>query len=176
MISQVFFLLLVLLLYRLLKPVNQHLARVMVALVVISLPLALLSDILKISGLMILTSGSWSSVESEQVHQIAGMLFGIGSNTIQVTQLDWGLWLFPFGVLVYKSGFIPRVLGILLAINGFGYVLLSLTFVLWPESGLYVSRAAMPLLFVGEFPMMLWLLIKGVRSPKEAPRSVMAGP
>ena len=84
--------------------------------------------------------------------------------------------MFPFGMLVYKSGLIPRILGILLALNGFGYVLLSLTFVLFPESGPHVSRIAMPLLFVGEFPTILWLLIKGVNDPKAATSPVVAGP
>ena len=165
MVSQVLFILLVLLLYKLLKPVNQHWAKVMVALVIISLPLALLSDILNISGLMVLKGGSLSAFEPGQVDEIAGLFFKTANNVIQVTQLDWGLWLFPFGMLVYKSGFIPRIFGVLLAVNGLGYVMLSITFVLFPESGALVLKIAMPLLFVGEFPTILWLLIKGVTTP-----------
>ena len=157
--------LVVLLLYKLLKRVNQHWARVMVALVVISLPLALLSDIFNISGLMLLRGGSLNSFEPGQVNEIAGMFFKTASNIIQVAQLDWGLWLFPFGMLVYKSRFIPRIFGVLLTLNGIGYVMLSITFVLFPESGSLVLKIAMPLLFIGEFPMVLWLLIKGVTTP-----------
>ena len=165
MVSQVLFILLVLLLYKLLKRVNQHWARVMVALVVISLPLALLSDIFNISGLMLLRGGSLNSFEPGQVNEIAGMFFKTASNIIQVAQLDWGLWLFPFGMLVYKSRFIPRIFGVLLTLNGIGYVMLSITFVLFPESGSLVLKIAMPMLFIGEFPMVLWLLIKGVTTP-----------
>ncbi len=170
MVSQVFFLLLALLLYKLLKQVNQHWARVMVVIVVISLPLALLSDILNISGLIVLKDSSLTSLEIVKAHEVAWILFKISTNVIQVTQLHWGLWLFPFGILVYRSQFIPRIFGILLAINGFGYVLLSISFVLVPESGPYVSKIAMPLLFIGEFPMLLWLLIKGVREIPDVPR------
>jgi len=166
MVSQVLFILVVLLLYKLLKQVNKHWARVMVALVAISLPLALLSDILNISGLMVLKGGLLNLFEPGQVNEIAGIFFKTGSNIIQVTQLDWGLWLFPFGMLVYKSRFIPRIFGILLTLNGIGYVLLSFTFVLFPESESLVYRIAMPLLFVGEFPTILWLLIKGVNPPQ----------
>lgn len=166
MVSQVLFLLLVLLLYKLLKPVNQHWARVMVCLVVISLPLALLSDVLNVSGLMVLKDGSLSAFEPGQVDEIAGMFFRTANNIIQVTQVDWGLWLFPFGLLVYRSGFIPRILGVLLAVNGFGYVMLSITFVLFPESGSIVLKIATPLLFIGEFPTILWLLIRGVAPPR----------
>ncbi len=165
MVSQVLFLLVALLLYKLLKQVNKHWARAMVALVAISLPLALLSDILNITGLLVLKGGVLSLFEPGQVNEIAGIFFKTASNIIQVTQLDWGLWLFPFGMLVYKSGFIPRIFGILLTLNGTGYVMLSFTFVLFPESGSLVFKIALPLLFVGEFPTILWLLIKGVNPP-----------
>jgi len=74
----------------------------------------------------------------------------------------WGLWLFPFGLLVYRSGFIPRILGVLLIINCFAYVIPSFTVVLLPRYKNVVDRIALPFL-LGEAAIVLWLLIKGAR-------------
>ena len=73
-----------------------------------------------------------------------------------------GLWLFPFGLLVYRSGFLPRILGVCLYIAGFAYLVNSLTGFLLPQYVDRVFRIASPL-FLGEGPIMLWLLIKGAR-------------
>ena len=77
-------------------------------------------------------------------------------------EIFWGLWLFPFGLLVMRSGFIPRILGLLLIINGIAYVVASLTSLLAPAYAGVVNRIAL-LPETGELWVMLWLLIKGVR-------------
>jgi Domain of unknown function (DUF4386) len=79
-----------------------------------------------------------------------------------VAQIFWGLWLLPFGVLVYRSGFIPRILGVWLIVNGFAYPAISFTALLMPQYRDLVSRVTLPLLF-GEAAIMLWLIIVGVR-------------
>jgi hypothetical protein len=68
---------------------------------------------------------------------------------------------FPFGFLVMRSGFLPRVLGVLLIVNGFAYVAVSLTSLFAPDYARMVSRATLPAL-LGELWIMLWLLFKGV--------------
>ena len=75
-----------------------------------------------------------------------------------------GLWLLPLALLVYKSRFLPRFLGVWLAIDGFAYVIMSLTVVLSPQYSDKVSTYAQPALF-GEVAFMLWLLIKGAKPP-----------
>jgi hypothetical protein len=87
-----------------------------------------------------------------------------------VKEVFWGLWLFPFGLLVMKSGFLPRILGVLLLVNGCAYVATSLTSLLRPASASAVTRACMPAL-LGELWVMLWLLAKGAKLPP----SVTAG-
>jgi len=77
-------------------------------------------------------------------------------------EIFWGLWLFPFGLLVYRSGFVPRILGIWLYINGLAYLTFSITGLLLPRYAEAVARAGFPALF-GEGAIMLWLLIKGAR-------------
>lgn len=75
-------------------------------------------------------------------------------------EIFWGLWLIPFGLLVYRSRFPPRILGVWLIIACFGYLALSLTGLLFPDYEDQVSNIAQPLL-LGELAIMLWLLIMG---------------
>jgi hypothetical protein len=81
---------------------------------------------------------------------------------VLVAQIFWGLWLLPFGMLVYRSGFIPRFFGVFLIANGFAYPIQSFTSLLVPRYDSLVSRVTFPLLF-GEVAIILWLLIRGVR-------------
>ena len=68
------------------------------------------------------------------------------------------------GWLVYKSGFIPKILGVLLFVNGLGYMISSIKFVLFPEFLPAVSKIVYPTYFIGELPLIFWLMIKGIRS------------
>jgi hypothetical protein len=79
-----------------------------------------------------------------------------------IAGIFWGLWLFPLGLLVYRSGFLPRILGILLMVGCFAYVVDSFTFLLLPHHRDIVSRWAMPLRS-GELVFMFWLLIMGAK-------------
>jgi len=80
---------------------------------------------------------------------------------------------FPLGLLVYRSRFLPRFLGVWLSIDGFTYVILSLTSVLLPQYFEKVYTISQPALF-GEVALMLWLVIKGAK-PEPLPRSVILG-
>jgi hypothetical protein len=82
--------------------------------------------------------------------------------------LLWGLWRFPFGVLVMQSRFLPRILGVLLIANCFAYVAISLTALLLPVYLTGVSKVAMPFMAAGELSIVLWLLIKGATEPPAA--------
>ena len=96
-----------------------------------------------------------------------GMLFiKINDYMTMVLETFWGMWLFPLGILVYKSGFIPRFIGIWLLINGVAYLTLSFTNLLFPQYGNMIYTYAFPTFF-GEVAFMLWLLIKGVKVKKE---------
>jgi hypothetical protein len=77
-----------------------------------------------------------------------------------INEIFWGLWLFPFGLLVLRSGFFPRLLGVWLIVAGFCYLALSLTSLLVPQYQDIVFTVAQPAL-LGEVAIMLWLLIKG---------------
>jgi Domain of unknown function (DUF4386) len=77
-------------------------------------------------------------------------------------EIFWGLWLFPFGLLVYRSGFLPRILGVCLYITGFAYLAFSFTGILLPRYLERIVSIGSPAL-LGEGPIMLWLLIKGAK-------------
>jgi hypothetical protein len=81
---------------------------------------------------------------------------------ILAAEILWGIWLFPLGMLIIRSGFIPRILGYLLILNGVTYLLLSLTGLLLPQYEAVLADYTMPALF-GEVLTMLWLLIRGAR-------------
>jgi hypothetical protein len=81
-----------------------------------------------------------------------------------VAELFWGLWLFPLALLVYRSRFLPRFLGVWLALGGSAWVILSLTGVLLPQVQDKVDTYSQPAFF-GEIAFMLWLVIKGARPP-----------
>jgi len=164
LISQVIMILVVWLLYQLLKQVNELHAKLMGALVIVAIPIGFLLNVFKITALVIFKGGILQSFEPDQMHDLAELFLRIGSYGTQMVQLYWGLWLFPFGLLVYKSGFIPRVFGVLIFMNGIAYNILSFTFLLFPEYRSLVSQFAMPFVFLGEIPIIFWLLIKGVKS------------
>jgi hypothetical protein len=82
----------------------------------------------------------------------------------------WGLWLFPLALLVYRSRFLPRLLGVWLALAGLAWVILSLTGILWPEYQDKVNTYLQPAIF-GEIVFMLWLLIRGAK-----PESTLSAP
>jgi len=81
-----------------------------------------------------------------------------------IAEIFWGLWLFPFGVLVFRSGFLPRWIGVWLMINCFGYLILFITAFFFPDYNDKVFLFLQPMLF-GELAIMLYLLIKGARVP-----------
>jgi len=163
-ITHTLFVLVVLFLYRLLRQVNEHCAKIMVGLVIVAVPVAFLGGALKMTALYIFKGELLTSFSSEQARDIARTFVKFASYSGQMVTFYWGLWLIPLGLLVYKSGFIPRIFGILLLINGLGYMISSMTYVLYPDSFESVSKLVYPTYFAGEVPFIFWLMIKGVNT------------
>jgi hypothetical protein len=162
-ILSIAFLFVVLALYRLLQGVNKPLASLMVALWAISIPISCLNVLNNVAALLLVRGADFLSVFTKpQLDALAMVFLRLHSNGLLVAQIFWGLWLLPFGILVYRSGFIPRILGVLLILNGFAYPIQSFTSLLLPQYAGVVSRITFPVLF-GEAAIILWLLIRGVR-------------
>jgi hypothetical protein len=165
LISQILFMWVALALYDLLKGVNQRHASLMLGLIVVSIPIALLNELNAIAALILMRGADFLSIFDKPQRDALAMLFmNLHSHGLGVAAIFWGLWLFPLGLLVYRSGFIPRILGVLLIANCFTYLINSFTSLLVPQSQDIVSRWIMPLQF-GELLFMSWLLIMGA-NPK----------
>ena len=164
----VMFLFLVALLYKLFEGVDKGQARLMVLLVCTGVAVALANLLFQFAPLVLLGGGDYLSVFTKpQLNALALGFLRLHSNGSTVATGFWGLWLFPFGILVFRSGFIPRVLGILLMVAGSSYVVSSAMSIGFPEYRQMLWRLLMPLFF-GEVPIIFWLMIWGVRLRSEA--------
>jgi hypothetical protein len=168
-LCQIAFIFLVLALYRLLKGVNQQDASLMVVLVLVAVPIAFLNMLNPLAALLLLSGASFLTVfEPNQLHALVMVFLNLQEYGTMIVQIFWGLWLLPFGLLVFKSGFFPKILGVLLIAACFGYVVHSFTFLLFPRYGDMVSSFVAVPEAIGELSMVLWLLIIGAKEQKPA--------
>lgn len=161
--GQVLFICLAVALNRLLGDVNKTWARMMFGFVLVAAAVGFVIELNNLAALILFRGGEFLSVFDKAQLDALGMLFirlhGQGN---MIAEIFWGLWLFPFGLLVFRSGFLPRWIGVWLMINCFGYLVLFITALFFPA---YNDRAFLylqPALF-GELAIMLWLLIKGAK-------------
>lgn len=163
LISELLFVSVVLALYHLLKGVGERLAGLMVILILIDAPLAFMSVANEVAALAFLRGADFlAAFDKPQRDALATLLLQFDRQGVLVSEIFWGLWLLPLGLLVYRSVFLPRFLGVWLFINGLAYLAISSTGLLWPQHLKTVSAVATPVLF-GEVAFMLWLLIVGAR-------------
>src|SRR5436190_2814433 len=163
LIGQAGFIFVALALFDLFKGVNQRHASLMVLLIVVSIPIAFLNELNSIAALALMRGGDFLSIlEKPQRDALAMLFLRLHGQGFVVAELFWGLWLFPLGLLVYGSRFLPRFLGIWLAFAGFAWVILSLTGILLPQYQDKLNTYLQPAI-VGEIAFMLWLLIKGAK-------------
>ena len=161
LIGTVLFICLGIALYRLLRGVNQTQGWLMVAFVLVSSAISFMNEVNNLAALVLFRGGDFLTVLDQPQRNALGMLFvRLHGQGIVVNEIFWGMWLLPFGILVYQSRFLPRILGAWLSVNCFAWVAYSLTGLLWPEYSHTVYRILTPI-FLGEIAIMLWLLIKG---------------
>jgi hypothetical protein len=155
---------LVLVLYDLFKGVNKPLARQLAILGLIPIPIVFLNVLNEIAALILASGANFLAVFGRpQLDALAMFFVRLHGQGLQVAAIFWGLWLFPFGLLVIRCMFIPKVLGILLLIAGLGYVLGSFTSLIIPYYTSPLGDVA-GILELGEPPIILWLLIWGARA------------
>ncbi|GAA0710829.1 DUF4386 domain-containing protein [Dokdonella soli] len=155
---------LVLALYRLFKGVDKNLA-VLVVILGGVMPAALyFFNLLNDFAALMLVRGAdfLSAFDKPQRDALAMLFLRLHGQEIVAAEIFWGLWLFPLAILVYRSRFLPRFLGVWLVINGFAYLALSFTGLLLPQYEDVVSSIAFPAQ-LGEVAFMLWLLVMGAK-------------
>jgi hypothetical protein len=162
---------LALLLYQLFKPVHRTEAALMALLLLIAAPISFVIALNYVAAQMLLTGIADVSAFTAAQRDALGMLFlRLHTHGVLAVEIFWGLWLLPFGLLVMQSRFIPRVLGILLIIAGFAYVAHSVTSLMLAGQRIDLyERVTMLARAAGEFPIMLWLLIKGADARPVSP-------
>lgn len=165
LVHQIIGVFLVLALYRLFKAVNETHAKQMVILgALVSVPIVFVNVLNEIAALVLVKGADFLSVfEKPQLDALAYLFLRLHSQGINVASIFWGLWLFPFGMLVIRSGFIPRVLGVLLMIAGVAYLASSFATLVLPQYAPLVSQVALPL-EVAELPIVFWLVIWGAKT------------
>ena len=160
----VLFVAVVLLLYQLLKTVSSITARFMGGLVMVAIPVSFIGEALQFAVLYISKGELLTGLPPAQQEDMIALLLRVNYYIGQLVTFHWGLWLIPLGWLVYTSQFIPKFFAVLLWINGLGYMITSITFILFPLSLPAVSKIVYPTYFIGELPFIFWLMIKGVRN------------
>ena len=175
LVNGVFFVLAAMALYLLLNHVHKNAARWMVVLVVLATGITCLNAVFQFEGLRVATDSSYAAA------------FGIaGSNALVLLLLDiqhygtfaaqvfFGLWLAPLGYLVYKSGMFPKALGVVLVAATVCYLVDVLAAFLVPDFGKQIHASVVIVVAIAEIWMVAYLLVRGVRSPREADHAVAA--
>ena len=163
LIVLVIFIFLVIALYQLFRRVDESQALLMMILALVSVPIAFMSTSFEIIAQNTYSSpGFLSSLDKAQLDSLGYMFLRMHSVGRNVESIFWGLWLFPFGLLVIRSGFIPKFLGVLLLIAGFGYIIGFFGPLLLPMSRNIIAQVT-NILILGELPIIIWLLIWGAR-------------
>jgi hypothetical protein len=144
-------------LFQLLKVVRKNMASLMVILFLVGVPIAMLNEVTQLAVLRLLSGADYlNAYPTDQLQALAYLLLGLHDQGLLIAHIFFGLWLLPMGYLVFQSGFLPKIVGILLVIAGLGYVVQSFAAFLGYNLNIIVITG------LGELVFLLWLLIKGV--------------
>src|SRR5215467_6275977 len=162
LLANILWIFVILAFYRLLKRVDQALAMLMVILGLMVTPISFVNTVNDIVALMFAHGAGFLSTFGKAQREALVMLFVNLHDQLDLINDFWGLCFIPFGLLVYKSRFLPRILGVWLIVVCFAYLALSFTGLLFPAYEAKVFSIAQPVL-LGEVALMLWLLIVGAK-------------
>ena len=168
LLSAVFFLLAAWALYALLKSVNKDLALLFLLLNLGGVAVYSINLLNQFAAVLLLSGVDYLKVfQANQLQSLAMFFLDLHHNGYWISQIFFGAWLFPLGYLVYKSGFLPRILGIVLMVECFGWLMFPIQFFFFPGN-LVLTYLSSAIGFIGEFSLMLWLLIMGAKDQKPA--------
>ena len=176
LVDGVFFALTAMTLYLLLNHVHKNAARSMVLFVAIAVGMICLNAVFLFEGMQVATDPSY--VTAFGVAGSSGLvmvLLDIQHYGTLAAQVFFGLWLAPLGYLVYRSGLFPKALGVVLVLATVSYLADSLTAFLLPAFELQAKPLLIVAPLVGEIGMVMYLLVKGVKSGHQADPAPVAG-
>jgi hypothetical protein len=162
----------VLALYRLLQHVGREVARAMVILVVVSVAITCLNLVTQFGAVLVATEPAYASAFGPGGNAaLVLLLLDLQHNGYLIAQIFFGLWLFPLGLLAYRSGMFPKPIGIGLMIGSVVYVIdVPLQFLAPGIADAFSPVVVVPIVILAEVSMLAYLLIKGVRAPADDPR------
>jgi len=167
LISEMFLLLLGLALYVVFKKVNKNIASLMLLFVVVGVAIESINTLNQFAALQLLSGADHLTVFSADQLNAQVMLhldsWEAGYRIAAI--MSFGPWLIPAGYLVYKSGYFPKILGILVILAGFGLLIEGLQYFLLPDYAV-ISSPGSVVASIGEFAFCLWLLLKGAKIPE----------
>jgi hypothetical protein len=165
LLRQTLLILLPLILYKLLKPVNKTIAALMVIFALVCVPISMLNELNHFAVLLLASGASYlTAFKADQLNALVTFFLELRKYGTFIPQI-LSFWVLLLGYLVFKSGFLPRILGILLMLGGLCYTVSAVLFLLFPNFDLMIFGL---LAFIGELIFYLWLLIKGVNDQQPA--------
>lgn len=148
---------------KVLRYVNENYAKWILLFALIAAPISMLNELNSIAVLLLLKSHEYATIFTPgQLHSLVSVFLDLHKYGHQIAGIFFGLWLLPMGYLVFKSTYIPKVIGVLLIVTCLGYLIDFTTFFLFPHFTVIISEYT----WAGEVLMVLWLLIKGVNVEK----------
>jgi len=151
-----------LLFYQLFRPVNRSVSFCAVLVILVGCAIQAVTAVLYLAPWLVLTAGSpLSALTQQQLQAVAYMFLKLNGLTFDTYLVFFGLWCVLTGYLIFRSTFLPRILGVLLAIDGLGWM----TF-MSPPLGHYLFPAIAVASGLAEIPLQLWLLIFGVNNER----------
>ncbi len=164
LIGVVFHLAWALLIYDLLKPVNRRVSLFALLVVLVGCAIQTLTSVLYLAPMLILNApgSSLSALAAEQLQALAYVFVRLNGYAFNTYLVFFGLWCLLIGVLIFKSIFLPRVLGVLLAISGLGWMIYLVPPLAVRLFIPYIAGASA----IGELPLLLWFLVVGVNSER----------
>jgi hypothetical protein len=138
----------------------------MLILVVASVPVTFLNTLNQFAVLPLLDGAEYlAAFEPSQLDAAAVFFLDMHQLGIVIVEIFWGLWLLPLGLLIIKSEFIPKMLGIFLIIACCGYVVWAVSRLLFPDFAILIAPVTSIAKF-GELPIIFWLLIMGIKKER----------
>jgi len=165
LVSQALTIFLVVTLSQLFKDVSAKYVKYMLVFVLVAVPISFLNTLNLVAGELLVSGADFLNVFTvDQRDSLALLFLNLYEKGIFIVGIFWGLWLFPFGMLIVKSGFIPKILGYFLITGCFAYLIDTTISLLFPEYKALISSIIMLPLAIGEFSTIFYLLIKGVKT------------
>jgi len=166
---------LTLILYVLLRPVNKHLALLAVFFNMVEFPIEAASKLCLFAALFFSGNADYlKAFEPHQLHALVKLSLKLHDYGFGIDLVFFGFACLVYGYLLFRSGYFPRTLGVLMAIAGLSYLANSFTLILAPA---YAGRIFLVLVLalIGELSFCLWLMLKGVNEQRWKEQASAAG-